>query len=180
MDKYKNHGFKGMLSDRMPEVLDIAAKRCRLKGEYIDYLYKNFLKNQNNSKKKEIVKELCGLIPVIKNKEEFTELWYRFCPKERLNNKKLNNFPPKGYSYNFSNTIDWNVLKNTDKDLYLKFLLLDGWYKYFSKWYIYIKEVCLSNKKNGICIENTIKVLRKNFRLDDGTIKFILKYLKYE
>ena len=36
-------GFKGMLSDRLPFVVEVALKMCGAKGRWIDHTYKHFI-----------------------------------------------------------------------------------------------------------------------------------------
>ena len=54
-------GFKGMLADRLPFVVDAALKMCRAKGRYIEHVYKTQIDIYvNKEDKKQCVFKILG------------------------------------------------------------------------------------------------------------------------
>lgn len=57
-----NNGYKGMLRDRVPKIVDFALKWCKAKERWIDHVYDNFIKIVKGVEdRKKITRAILGL-----------------------------------------------------------------------------------------------------------------------
>ena len=80
--------------------------------------------------------------------------------------------------FNFEDTIDWTYLRNNDYETYNRFKLANSWVKWFKIYLPYVTNSWKNLKKIDHYTDAQVQAeFKKLYKLDDGTIKFIIKYL---
>lgn len=171
----KNKGYRGMLRDRMLPVVSLALKRCKCKDKYIDYVYKRFVVCKPVEYRSLAVKQVLGLKAAVSFDE--IQLW-AWRHGKQITRKQIQSVPKELRFFDFEDTIDWNQLKNQDITSYELFKLANGWVKWFKAYLPYVENSWKNFKKVFHYSDTQVQAeFKKLYKLDDGTIKFIIKYL---
>lgn len=122
-------GYKGMLRDRIPKVVDYALKWQKAKERWIDHSYKFFIKI--------IGEELNVDDKIIRTASE---------NKRAVISILLGMKKGKPKHFNFDYTIDW---ENLTKEETVYWTRVSSWVRWFVKRYAYIENTYLVSKQCG-------------------------------
>lgn len=150
------NGYKGMLRDRMPKIIDISLKWCKAKERWIDHVYDNFIAIiPNNTERGKITRAILGI-------------------------KK-----GKTKQFDFHRSIFWDQFDMTQQELeYWKYV--EGWVNWFRTVYIYIEDMYVNSKNCGKYEKEKFKeeLLNSNFLtgMSESTknkiVPFLIKMLE--
>ena len=176
MDKYSKYsGFKGMLRDRMQPYMNLALKRCKCKDRYIDYVYRRYVVCKPVEYRSLAVKQVLGLKAAVSFDE--IQLW-AWRHGKQITRKQIQSVPNELRFFNFEDTIDWTYLRDNDYKTYNQFKLANSWVKWFKIYLPYVTNSWKNLKKIDHYTDAQVQAeFKKLYKLDDGTIKFIIKYL---
>ena len=133
-----NTGYRAMLRDRLPLVVNIALKWNNSKVAWIEHVYKNFIAIYDSNKERD---NACRIVLGIKK-----------------NHKQ----------FNFHNTIDWDNLKSESTNRYetkSHWKFVENWVDWFSKMYAYMENTYINDITSG-CDKNKAKLNLKHKYLD--------------
>ena len=142
----KRTGYKEMLRDRMPKMLNLALKWCKAKEKWLDYVYENHIKIVPKDQRGVEVKKCLGLKPKYNVNDMYPYLW-----EKGISYKQINDFiyskSPQELSQilkmDFKDTIIWKDLDENETKFW----------NYVNSWVVWFK-------RTHMYIENTYKISR--------------------
>ena len=145
----KSTGYREMLRDRMPRMLDLALKWRKGKERWLDHVYENHIKVVSKDKRSICVKQCLGL----KQKYDINDM-YAYLPLKGISRKEITNFIytcdpgelKKLLSMDFHDTINWNSL-DEDQTNYWK--ITETWVQWFKTQYQFLENAYQISQKCG-------------------------------
>lgn len=175
-NKVKTGGYRGMLRDRMKEPVNLALKRCKCKDKYIEYIYRRFVANKPVELRGIAVKQILGLKAAVTFDE--IQLW-AWKHGKTVTRAQLKALPSELRFFEFEDTIDWEDLKWKNPNAHRIFKIANSWAKWFKAYLFHIHNVWKIDKEILHWQDYQIEAdFKKRFKIDDETIKFLIKYLK--
>ena len=166
-------GYKQMLRDRMPEILDVALTYCKAKNRWIDYVYKNSIKKYPQNKRSVAVKVLLGLKQQYKRKEIYDKI--KYAELKPITKEQVDSIPKSELYIKFKQTIDFGKLAVEDKYMYKYWSDVCDWVDWFSKSYFSIKDT-YQNAKKWHMSDHEIKVMLMNkYSIDNRAVDHLIK-----
>lgn len=173
--KYKN-GYKGMLKDRMPLMLDLALRLCKAKERWINYVYDNIVSRYPRERRSIIVKQLLGVKQKWKRQEIYDTL--RYVEFKPVTKEQVDNIPKSELYMKFSDTINWEKLSEEDPDMYEYWKNVAGWVDWFSSYHINVQDTYDHAKRWGMEDDEIIPILMSKYGIDRKSTIFIIKSFK--
>lgn len=163
-------GYKAMLRDRMPFVIDLALRWCKAKTAYIDYLYDNYISKVPQERRSNLVKELLGIKRAY-YKDDIIGTFRLFGMKQ------VKDIPNDMLYLSFGDTIDWAKLALGDPDVFKYWRLVDSWVKWFKENYLYIEntyKISMLNNDEEV-VKETIMI---RYCLSEQLTDYLIKSFK--
>ena len=169
-------GYKQMLRDRMPSVLDLALRWCKAKNRWINYVYDNTIKKSPIEKRSNAVKVILGIKQQYKRQEIYDQIKYsELVPITR---EQVDAIPKSELYMKFSKTIDWSKLSYEDQDMYQFWKDVAEWVEWFSKSITPIKDTYDHSRKWGMTDEEIKSILISKYEIDEKLVNFLIKYFE--
>ena len=131
-----NTGYREMLRDRVPKVVDLALKWCKAKERWLDHVYYSFIWiYSDNDERYRATRTILGL--------------------------KKGKLRPS--EFDFHRTIDWENLDAQDE---LYWTAVESWVEWFRTNMLYIQNTYNILSGQGKCKASIIEDIRVNFLLD--------------
>ena len=151
-------GYKQMLRDKMPEILDIALTYCKAKSRWIDYVYDNIIRKYSKDKRSTVVKIILGIKQKYKRQEIYDQL--RYVEFKDVTREQVNNIPKSELYMKFSQTV---------------LSTISEWVDWFSKSYFGIRDT-YNHAKEWKMSDHEIKViLMDKYNVDGRLVNFLIK-----
>ena len=132
-------GYKQVITDKMPQMLDLALIYCKAKSRWIDYVYEHIVKKYPKDSRTNAVKIALGIKQRWKRQEIYDHLRYVQFNKN-VTKKQVDNIPKSKLFMSFEDTIDFDDLYKTDVEMYYYWKAVATWVDWFSKSYIAIRD----------------------------------------
>lgn len=166
-------GYKQMLRDRMPEILDMALTYCKAKSRWIDYVYANIIKKYSKDKRSTVVKIILGIKQKYKRQEIYDQL--RYVEFKDVTREQVNNIPKSELYMKFSQTVLSKKLREENPDMYEYWNIISEWVDWFSKSYLKVKDT-YNHAKEWKMSDHEIKViLMDKYSIDSRLANFLIK-----
>lgn len=170
-------GYKGMIRDRMPLMLNLALKWCKAKERWIDYVYDNVIRKYPENKRSIVVKQILGIKQRWKRQEIYDQI--RYSELEPITMDQINKIPKSELYMKFSDTIDWSTLYNEDRDMYDYWKVIAEWVNWFSTEYTSIKSTYSHALRWGMSTKDDIKpILMSKYQIDGKLADYLIKSFK--
>lgn len=130
-------GYKAMLRDKTPFILDLALKWCNAKGRWIDHVYNYMVKKYPQQKRGNIVKIVLGLKKAC-TKEEIHDYYKYVLCCQNVTKEKVNSIPNSLLYMPFKDTIDWDSYKD-DEYMYNYWYRVNEWVEWFKSEHAFIE-----------------------------------------
>ena len=170
------NGYKQMIRDRMPLMLDLALKWCKAKERWINYVYDNVVKRYPKDKRSIVVKQILGIKQRWKRQEIYDQL--RYVEFKSVTKEQIENIPKAELYMKFADTIDWAKLSKEDPDMYTYWQIIAGWVNWFSTTHSVAKDTYDYSKKWGMTDEDIIPILMSKYGIDRKFTDFLIKSFK--
>lgn len=171
-----NLGYKQMLRDRMPKLLDLALRWCKAKNRWIDYVYENIVKKNSVEKRSNVVKIILGIKQDYKRQEIYDKL--RYVEFKDVTREQVNKIPKSELYMKFSKTINWQKLSREDPEMFEYWKIVTEWVDWFSKSYLYIEDTYKHSKRWGMSDIEIAIVLKDKYDIDINLANFLIKSFK--
>lgn len=165
-------GYKQMLRDRMPKMLDLALRWTKAKQRWIDYVYDNMIKKYSPEQRSTIVKVILGIKQKYKRQQIYDQVKYSELKPVTL--EQVNSIPKSELYMKFTETIDWSKLLYEDADMYTYWKVVASWVNWFSVMHASIKDTYDHSKQWNMSDEEIIPILISKY---EGVDKKLAKYL---
>lgn len=169
-------GYKAMLRDRMPLMLNLALKWCKAKERWINYVYDNIIRKYSEDKRAVVVKQILGIKQRWKRQEIYDNL--RYVEFKPVTIAQVNNIPKSELYMKFSDTIDWYMLSEKDPDMYIYWQAVSGWVDWFSTTYTAANNTYDLSKKWGMDDDEIIPILISKYGIDRKFADYLIKSFK--
>lgn len=167
-------GYKQMIRDRMPQMLDLALTYCKAKGRWIDYVYDHIVKKYPKEKRSNAVKIVLGIKQRWKRQEIYDHMRYVQFRKD-ITRKQVDEIPKSELFMNFEDSIDFIDLYEKDAEMYLYWKTITEWVNWFKLSYISIKDT-YQHMTNWSMTENEKKViLMDKYGIDNKLATYLIK-----
>ena len=172
------NGYKPMLRDRMPKMLDLALRWCKAKNRWIDYVYNNIVSKYPLEKRSSIVKTILGIKQYYKRQEIYDHI--RYNEFKSVTMKQINSIPKSELYMKFKDTINWNKLLLEDLDMYKYWEDVAEWVDWFSTSYIAIESTYnyWTSKRWNVSDNEVKKIISHKFGISIKLTNFLIKSFK--
>lgn len=141
----KSTGYKEMLRDRCPFVLNAALKWCKAKDKWIDYIYYTHVKKYPKNQRSLAVKRVLGLKNVTTRREIYDH--YRYVQfNKNITWEKVLSIPNDTLKMSFGETIDYETLYQENIEEYKYWKWVERWVIWFRKNLLPIEYIYKSGK----------------------------------
>jgi hypothetical protein len=168
-------GYKAMLRDRMPEMLDLALRYCKAKNRWIDYVYDNMIKREPQNKRSNAVKTILGIKQQYKRQYIYDQI--RYSELKKITKEQVQNIPKSELYMKFNETINWEKL-SCDSSMYNYWKDVSEWVDWFSKSYIPIKDTYDHAKSWNMEDKIIIPILMNKYGINRKLTEFLIKSFK--
>ena len=168
-------GYKQMLRDRMPEMLNYALIYCGAKNRWIDYIYDNSIKKYSEKERSIAVKVALGIKPMYKRKELYDKIRYDMFKPVKITKEQVDAIPKSELYMSFKQTIDFEKLEKEDPDMYQYWKDVASWVNWFSKTYVSVKDTYLRAKKWQLTDDEIKESLIAKYSINEKLVKFLIK-----
>lgn len=169
-------GYKSMLRDRMPLVLDLALRWCKAKNRWINYVYDNTIKKYSESKRSTVVKTILGIKQQYKRQQIYDQI--KYSELKPVTKEQVNQIPKSELYMRFKDTIDWQKLSVEDPDMYSYWKVIADWVDWFSKSYTSIESTYNHSKQWKLDKDEVIPILMAKYGIDRKLTEFLIKSFK--
>jgi len=170
------NGYKAMLRDRMPLMLNLALKWCKAKERWINYVYDNVVKRYPQNKRSVVVKQILGIKQRWKRQEIYDQL--RYAELKPVTMEQVNNIPKSELYMKFADTINWTKLSEEDPDMYSYWQVIAGWVNWFSTTHLPAQETYDHSRKWGMSDDEIIPILMSKYGIDRKFADYLIKSFK--
>ena len=170
------NGYKQMLRDRMPLMLNLALKWCKAKERWINYVYDNTVKKYPSEKRSVVVKTILGIKQRWKRQEIYDNVRYVECKPVTM--EQVNSIPKSELFLKFSDTINWQKLSQEDPDMHNYWSIIAGWVDWFSKMYTPIEDTYNHSRQWAISDEEIKPILMSKYDIDKNLVDYLIKSFK--
>lgn len=171
-----NFGYRQMLRDRMPKVLDLALRWCKAKERWIDYVYDNVIKRTSKEKRSDTVKIILGIKPKWKRQEIYDQL--RYSEFKQVTMAQVWKIPRSKLYLDFYDSINWVTLSNNDPDMYNYWMTIAEWTDWFSKSYLSVKSTYDHSRHLGLSDNDIAPLLMGTYEINRKLADFLIKSFK--
>lgn len=169
-------GYKQMLRDRMPKILDLALRWCKAKNRWIDYVYENNVKKHSKENRSNVVKVLLGIKQQYKRQEIHDQIKYD--ELKPITMEQVNRIPKSELHMKFSRTIDWQKLSREDSKMVEYWKIVAEWVDWFSTSYAIIEDTYNHSRRWNMS-DNEIKtILMDKYEIDYKLTEYLIKSFK--
>ena len=168
-------GYKQMLRDKMPEMLDFALRYCNAKSRWIDYVYDNSIKKYSKKDRSVAVKVILGIKQKYKRKELYDKIRYDMFKPMKITKEQVDAIPKSELYVSFKQTIDFDKLSRDDPDMYQYWKDVASWVDWFSTTYISVKDTYLHAKKWQLKRSEITESLMAKYSIDKRLVDFLIK-----
>lgn len=168
-------GYRAMLRDRMPLIMNLALLYCKAKEDWIEHCYNNFIRVVPQSERSTTVKEMLGLAKRPGCKKIFTQDDYLMFAMYGYKKKEIEEPDKTKLYYTFKETIDWDELSADEIEFWEGVNDIVNW---FSNTYTYIENdyrISIATGKNEQQIKEEII---SRYKLDVGLANYLIKCFK--
>lgn len=169
----KNTGYKQMLRDRMPRVINLALKYCKAKERWIDNVYDFVIKKYPIEKRSTIVKIVLGI------KQQYTRQeihdYFRYVALIPTTKEQMYSIPKNELFMRFRDTIDWRHL---DPHMYLYWTTVVEWVEWFRTVYVAIQDTYEHSLSFGNDEITTRTILKDKYGINDNLVEYLIKSFK--
>lgn len=169
-------GYKQMLRDRMPLILDLALRYCKAKERWIDYVYNSIVKRNPVEKRSIVVKTVLGIKQQWKRRQIYDQVKYG--ELKPITMEQVNNIPKSELYMKFTDTIDWQKLSVEDPDMYDYWKTISEWVDWFSTQYIPIKDAYEHSRQWKMSNEEIIPIIMGKYGIDRKLTEYLIKSFK--
>lgn len=169
-------GYKAMIRDRMPLMLNLALKWCRAKERWIDYVYDNIVKKYPEHKRSVVVKQILGIKQRWKRQEIYDQL--RYVEFKPVTQEQVNVIPKSELYMKFKDTIDWTTLSKEDPDMYSYWQAVASWVEWFSTTHLSAKETYEHSQRWAISTDDIKPILMSKYGIDSKFADYLIKSFK--
>ena len=166
-------GYKAMIRDRMPEMLDLALRWCKAKQRWIDYVYENVVKREPQEKRSVVVKTVLGIKQRYKRQNIYDQI--RYVEMKPVTKEQVNKIPKSELYMKFSETINWQKLLIEDRDMYDYWKVVSDWVDWFSKSHIPIESTYKHCVQWGMKESEIIPILMSKYNIERKLTEFLIK-----
>lgn len=169
-------GYKEMLRDRMPEILNLALCWCKAKQRWIDYVYENIVKKYPKEKRSIVVKTILGIKQQYKRQEVYDQI--KYSELKPVTKEQVNQIPKSELYMKFADTINWQKLLIEDPDMYQYWKTVADWVDWFSKSYIPIKDTYDHSQSWRMNSDEIYPILMSKYGITKKLTMFLIKSFK--
>lgn len=169
------NGYKGMLRDRMPLMIDLALKYCKCKDEWINHCYNNFIRVVPQEDRSRTVKEMLGICKRPGCKRLLTQDDYIMLALYGYRRKDLPSIETDKLYYSFSETINWKELDEAGKTFWNSVCGIVNWFK---TTYVYVENDYRISVIIGKSEESIKSEIKLRYKLSDNLLDYLLKCFK--
>lgn len=170
------NGYKQMLRDRMPKMLDLALRWCKAKNRWIDYVYDNTIRKYPPNMRSVVVKKILGIKQQYKRQEIYDHV--RYTEFKPVTMDQVNSIPKSELYMKFSDTIDWNKLSLEDTNMYNYWKDVASWVDWFSTSHMTIESTYLYWLGWNVSDEEMIDIIVSKYEIDKKLAKYLIKSFK--
>jgi hypothetical protein len=169
-------GYKAMLRDRMPLMLDLALKWCKAKERWINYVYDNIIKKYPQDKRSLVVKQILGIKQRWKRQEIYDQL--RYVEFKPITREQVDRIPKSELYMKFTDTIDWSTLSKEDPDMYEYWRNVSGWVEWFSTTHLSAQSTYDLSKRWAMTEDDIKPILMSKYDIDSKFTDYLIKSFK--
>lgn len=170
------NGYKAMLRDRMPLMLDLALKWCKAKERWINYVYDNVVKKYPQNKRSVVVKQILGIKQRWKRQEIYDQL--RYVEFKPVTKEQVDRIPKSELYMKFSDTIDWSTLSKEDPNMYEYWQNVSGWVDWFSTTHMQAESTYNLSKQWAMSIDDIKPILMSKYGINSKFTDYLIKSFK--
>lgn len=170
------NGYKQMLRDRMPLMLDLALRWCKAKNRWIDYVYDNMIKKYPLNKRSVVVKQILGIKQRWKRQEIYDQIKYNELKPVTMD--QVNAIPKSELCMKFKDTIDWEKLSLEDSDMYNYWLAVAAWVDWFSTSHLIINDTYDYWRTWKLSDEEIKQIIMSKYEIDSKLADYLIKSFK--
>jgi len=171
----KRTGYRAMLRDRMPLMMNLALLYCKAKEDWIEHCYNNFIRVVPQSERSATVKEMLGLIKKPGCKKMFTQDDYIMLAMYGYKRKEIQSPDKSKLYYTFKETIYWDELSDDDKEFWEGVCSIVNW---FSNTYTYIENDYRISRSVGKNEQQIKEEIISRYKLDTNLANYLIKCFK--
>lgn len=169
-------GYKAMLKDRMPFILDLALRWCKAKQRWINYVYDNTVKKYPREKRSVVVKTILGIKQQYKRQEIYDQL--RYVELKPVTKEQVKNIPKSELYMKFHETINWQKLSQEDPDMCSYWQVIADWVDWFSKSYTMIEDTYKHSQQWKLDGDDIRPILMSKYNIDHKLVDYLIKSFK--
>lgn len=167
-------GYKQVIRDRMPQMLDLALTYCRAKSRWINYVYEHIIKKYPKEKRIDAVKIALGIKQKWKRQEIYDHMRYvQF--DTSITMKQVDKIPKSELFMSFEDTIDFDDLYKNDVEMYLYWKTVAEWVEWFSKSYFSVKDTWQHMTKWNMSEHEKKVILMDKYEIDNRLVTYLIK-----
>lgn len=168
-------GYRQMLRDKMPSMMDLALRYCKAKADWIEHCYNNFIRVVPQEERSTVVKEMLGIAKKPGCKKVLTQDDYIMLALYGYKRKQIATPDKSKLYYTFKETINWDKLEPSEVEFWEGVCKIVDW---FSKTYAYIENDYRISKSIGRSSSEIEQELQDKYKLNDQLLNFIIENLK--
>ena len=170
------NGYKQMIRDRMPLMLDLALKWCKAKERWINYVYDNIVKKYPKDRRSIIVKQILGIKQRWKRQEIYDQL--RYVEFKPVTKEQVDCIPKSELFMKFRDTINWTVLAEKDPNMYEYWQAVASWVEWFSTEHFNVESTYNLSKKWAVSEDEIKPILMSKYGIDSKFADYLIKSFK--
>ena len=170
------NGYKGMIRDRMPLMLNLALKWCRAKERWINYVYDNVVRKYPENKRSIVVKQILGIKQRWKRQEIYDQL--RYVEFKPVTKEQVDRIPKSELYMKFSDTINWAALSQDDPDMYSYWQAVASWVDWFSTEYFKAEETYKLSQQWSMTEDDIVPILMSKYGIERKFVNYLIKSFK--
>lgn len=167
-------GYKQMIRDRMPQILNVALTYCKAKNRWIDYVYENNIKKYPKEKRSDAVKIALGIKQRWKRQEIYDHMRYVHLDKS-ITRKQVDKIPKSELFMSFNDTIDFGDLYRNDIEMYAYWKTISAWVDWFSKSYFSIRDTYQHMTSWKMSEQEKKVILMDKYGIDNRLVTYLIK-----
>lgn len=167
-------GYKQVIRDKMPQMLDLALTYCKAKSRWIDYVYEHVVKKYPKEKRTNAVKIALGIKQKWKRQEIYDHMRYvQF--NTNITREQVNKIPKSLLFMSFEDTIDFDSLRKNDVNMYLYWKTIAEWVDWFSKSYNSVKDTWQHMTSWNMTEHEKRVILMDKYGIDNRLVTYLIK-----
>lgn len=170
------NGYKGMLRDRMPLILDLALRWCKAKDRWIDYVYDSYIKKQAKDKRSIAVKTILGIKQKWKRQEIYDRI--KYSELKPITKEQVDKIPKSALFLTFNDTIEWEKLSKEEPDMYEYWKIVGEWVNWFSCSHLKIENTYKHSRQWGMSEDEIVPIIMSKYSIDNKLAKYLIKSFK--